>query len=111
MVSVEKRRSGKTVIFACGDKILLEDIAALREAFYEAMAEGLDTLVLDLSKINHIDSSGISLFVSTKNALSKLNAHLVLAGMIPSVLDIFLKTSLDAYFDIRPTWTEETSRS
>lgn len=89
-------------IFILEGDVRLEHISYLREAFWEAMNEpGISDVVIDLSQTTSLDYTGISLFVSTKNALGKQNGHLILCAVPQAVLDVFERTSLNHYFDIR----------
>jgi len=101
-LTISKSVHNHAVIFKLSGDLMLEQIADLRKAFWEAMhTDEATELVLDLSDLNHLDSSGMSLLVSTKNSISKLNGKLVLVGLSKPVYQFFEQTHLHHYFDIR----------
>jgi len=60
----------------------------------------LERIVLDLSGVNYIDSSGVGTLVVLKREIEKLRAKIVLAGLQPRVKSVFEITRLDRFFTI-----------
>ncbi len=56
-------------------------------------------VVLDLTQVNFIDSSGLGAIVATMKHLSP-DRKLVLAGLTPAVEKVFQLTRMDSVFDI-----------
>jgi len=106
-----KEQQGTVALFQLGAEVRLEDIASLRESFHQAMLEGCQTLLLDLSSVARMDSTGISLLVSTKSALRQRQARLILAGLNPTLRQLFNKTCLDQYFEIYSSRSEALKSS
>lgn len=100
-------RFGDRVVFYLVGDLSLEETATLRQAFYEAItSEALSALVLDLSEVETLDSSTLSLFVATKNTLKRKGARLVLVGMSPAIARRFERTNLHLYFEMYDTLEE-----
>ena len=80
--------------------------AAVAIQFKDAMREqtdgGPDIVVLDLSKVEFIDSSGLGAIVA---AMKNLGAErkLALAGLTPAVARVFQLTRMDSVFSVFQT--------
>lgn len=70
-----------------------------KEAMRNATAEGPDTVVLDLGKVDFIDSSGLGAIVATMKHLAPAR-KLVLAGLTPAVDKVFRLTRMDSVFSM-----------
>ncbi|WP_375229667.1 STAS domain-containing protein [Roseobacter sp. S98] len=80
--------------------------AAVALEFKDAMRSetdnGPDLVVLDLSKVEFIDSSGLGAIVA---AMKNMGAErkLALAGLTPTVQRVFQLTRMDSVFSVFPT--------
>ena len=80
--------------------------AAVAIEFKDAMRsqtdDGPDQVVLDLSKVDFIDSSGLGAIVA---AMKNMGAErrLALAGLTPTVERVFKLTRMDSVFSVFPT--------
>ena len=76
-----------------------------------AIVEQADRLVvLDLSGVNFVDSSGLGAIVASAKFLSDTQ-KLALAGLTPTVQRVFSLTRLDTVFDIYASADEATSQA
>lgn len=77
--------------------------AAVALAFKDAMRTeteaGQETVVLDLQKVEFIDSSGLGAIVATMKHLAP-SRKLVLAGLTPAVDKVFRLTRMDSVFSL-----------
>ena len=64
--------------------------------------EGSSNLLLDLSELSFIDSSGLSALVSGYKAAVEAGGSLKLAGLVPQVREVFALTHLDRVFETFP---------
>lgn len=80
--------------------------AAVAIEFKDAMREntdgGPDLIVLDLSQVEFIDSSGLGAIVASMKNLG-IGRKLALAGLTPTVARVFELTRMDTVFSIFPT--------
>lgn len=61
-----------------------------------------DTVILDLSRVEFIDSSGLGAIVAAMKHLGK-DRKLALAGLTPAVQRVFQLTRMDSVFNVFPT--------
>ncbi|MEL6102970.1 MAG: STAS domain-containing protein [Pseudomonadota bacterium] len=80
--------------------------AAVAIEFKDAMREktdgGSDVVVLDLSVVEFIDSSGLGAIVASMKNMGK-GRTLALAGLTPTVEKVFRLTRMDSVFPVYPT--------
>ena len=63
---------------------------------------GPESVVLDLSKVQFIDSSGLGAIVATMKNLGT-DRKMILAGLTPNVERVFSLTRMDTVFSLYPT--------
>ncbi|MEL7131904.1 MAG: STAS domain-containing protein [Pseudomonadota bacterium] len=80
--------------------------AAVAIEFKEAMRGATnntnDTVVLDLSEVQFIDSSGLGAIVAAMKQMGQ-SRKLALAGLTPTVEKVFRLTRMDSVFPVFPT--------
>lgn len=80
--------------------------AAVAIEFKDAMRVqtdgGPDMVVLDLSKVEFIDSSGLGAIVAAMKSMGT-ERRLALAGLTPTVERVFKLTRMDSVFSVFPT--------
>ncbi|MCV3270225.1 STAS domain-containing protein [Roseobacter sinensis] len=80
--------------------------AAVALEFKDAMRiqteDGPDTVVLDLSEVQFIDSSGLGAIVASMKTLGA-NRKMALAGLTPTVERVFQLTRMDSVFSVFST--------
>lgn len=80
--------------------------AAVAIAFKDAMRTQTDndndTVILDLSEVQFIDSSGLGAIVASMKHMGQ-SRKLVLAGLTPTVDKVFRLTRMDSVFSVFPT--------
>jgi anti-sigma B factor antagonist len=70
-----------------------------KDAMREATETGSDHIVLDLSNVNFVDSSGLGAIVASKKQLPN-GKKIDLAGLTPDVAKVFRLTRMDSVFKI-----------
>ena len=76
------------------------------ERLNAAIADGKTALVLDFSRVEFIDSTGLSVLLNGLRRLTRRQGSLVLVCTNPTVLRLFEITRLDSTFDIVGTRDE-----
>ena len=89
-----------TVIDAAGRITLGEGASAFREAIRDIAAKGNAKVLLNLSEITYIDSSGIGELVSGFTSVRNQGGVLKLMGLTKRVQDLLQITKLYTVFDV-----------
>lgn len=99
-MEIEKRKKGNVLIVKLLEKRLDEDLS---RDFNAKMAgfinQGNEQIVLDLSVVEFIDSSGLGSIISALKMLDQ-KGDFVLCGMREAVLSLFRLTRMDKVFKI-----------
>jgi anti-sigma B factor antagonist len=82
----------------------IDAVAALdfKETMRETVRVAPPVVVLDLGRVEFIDSSGLGAIVATMKHLAP-ERELVLAGLTPTVDKVFRLTRMDTVFRLHPT--------
>ena len=74
----------------------------LFETFAELAREGIMHVALDLTGLDFIESTGISVLVAEHKRAESMGGELIIFSPLPLVRRVFEATRLGEYFDIRP---------
>jgi anti-anti-sigma factor len=96
------------VVHVHGD-LDVETASTLRNACSDAVSEGHTSLIIDLSDVPFIDSSGLSVLISTQRVVRLAEGRLRLATAAPTTLRLLRVTGLDTAFDVHPDLTSATA--
>lgn len=97
---VERIFRGVTIIDIEGKVALGETNRQLHETIKRLVAEGKTQTVINLTKVTHIDSSGLGELVGGFTTLKANNGALKLFGMNDRVTDLMTITKLYTVFEI-----------
>ena len=75
---------------------------AFKDAMRRTTRDAPDTVVLDLARVDFIDSSGLGAIVAVMKLLAPAR-RLILAGLSPAVDKVFRLTRMDKVFDVFAT--------
>ena len=95
-----RHREGVTIIAPQGKITIGVGDIALREAVHEALDAGASSILVDLSGVTTIDSSGIGELVSAYTTVTNKGKKLALLHLPPKVADLLQITQLITVFDI-----------
>jgi anti-sigma B factor antagonist len=98
-LAAERSDAGVQVVNVSGE-IHVSTAPSFREQLTEVIESGGSALVLDLSGVEFIDSTGLSVLLNGLRLVSQRHGHLALVCTNPTVMRLFQITSLDATFDI-----------
>ena len=91
---------GVTVLDLNGRITLGEGSVQLRDAIRDLIGKGQKSILLNLSEVNYIDSSGLGELVSAYTTARNQGAALKLLGLTKKVNDLLQLTKLYTVFDI-----------
>jgi anti-sigma B factor antagonist len=83
---------------------------AFSERLNAAIAEGRTGVVLDLTGVEFIDSTGLSVLLNGLRRVTRVRGSMVIACANPTVLRLFEITKLDSTFDIVADCDEAIAR-
>ena len=90
-----------TVVDVSGRITLGEGSSAMRDTLRELVAAGKKKVLLNLSEVTYIDSSGIGELVSAYTAVRNQGGDLKLLNLTKKVHDLLQITKLYTVFDIK----------
>jgi anti-sigma B factor antagonist len=91
---------GVTIVDLSGRIVLGEGSAGLRDLVRNLVSEGNKKILLNLSDVNYIDSSGLGELVSAFTSVRKQGGELKLLHLTKRVHDLLQITKLYTVFDI-----------
>ncbi len=95
----EPSDAGAHVISVSGE-IHVSTAPSLSQRLHTIIESGKTTLVLDLSSVEFIDSTGLSVLLNGLRLVNQRDGRLALVCANPTVLRLFHITRLDTTFDI-----------
>ncbi len=100
-VKLTSRQVGDvTVIDAAGRITLGEGASAFRDTIRKCIAQGDKKLLLNLSDVSYIDSSGIGELVSGFTTITNSGGKLKLVGLSKRIKDLLQITKLYTVFEV-----------
>ena len=89
-------------VLALEGEIDLHEAPNIKETLQPLIAAQSPTVVVDLSGVTYIDSSGLALFIETMQRVQAYGGKFALCGLRPGVKTIFEIARLDQVFIIFP---------
>ncbi len=105
-LNISERQAGDVTILDMSGKVTIgEGSVALRNTIRRLLGEGKKKILLNLSDVGYIDSSGIGELVSSFTAVNKESGSLKLLKLTQKIQDLLAITKLLTVFD---TFDEES---
>jgi anti-sigma B factor antagonist len=95
--------TGARTVLEVRGEVDLQSAAQLADRLSQIIGSGQQSVVLDLSGLSFIDSTGLGALVAARNQARQAGVALRLACCSERTLKLFRITGLDAVFDIYPT--------
>lgn len=93
------KNGNKAEAFFCGN-MYVEDSSSVREKLTDLLDDGVTLLVLNLSGLEYVDSSGLGVLISIHKRCLQKGGKMVVSGLRGMVDDLFKLTRLDLVFNI-----------
>jgi anti-anti-sigma factor len=94
------REENKAVIRPVGDSIVAASIPELRSKMREMVEEGVRDMVIDLTDVQIVDSSGIGLLIAAYNSLRKVGGRLAVINASADILELFQTMRMHQHFSV-----------
>ena len=100
-LNINERQAGDVTVLDMSGKITIgEGSVALRTAIRRLLEEGRKRILLNLSGVSYVDSSGIGELVSSYTAINKEGGQLKLLNLTQKIQDLLTITKLLTVFDV-----------
>lgn len=100
-LNIRERQAGDVTILDLDGKITIgEGSVSLRGAIRRLIEEGKTKILLNLSGVGYVDSSGIGELVSSYTTCSSKNGQLKLLNLTQKIQDLLTITKLLTVFDV-----------
>ena len=83
---------GEVDIFTCQQ---------LKDTLYQVVEKYGKDLIMDCTKLNYIDSTGLGVFVAVLKKVKQIDRSITIENLKDSILKLFLITNLDSLFNIK----------
>jgi anti-sigma B factor antagonist len=102
-ISVSQTTAGDIPIVAVNGEVDVYSAPALKDKITELLESGKNTLIIDLSGVAFLDSTGLGALVEARTAATESGGTLPLVCNQERILKLFTITGLDGVFAIHPT--------
>jgi anti-sigma B factor antagonist len=97
------RRSGDVPVVAVSGEVDVYSAPALKESLTGLLNAGTNTVVVDLTEVAFLDSTGLGALVEARAATNEVGGSLLVVCSQERILKLFTITGLDGVFAIHPT--------
>jgi len=102
-LSMTASRAGNQTVLAVHGEVDLHSASRLTDRLTAILDAGERSVVVDLSPLSFLDSTGLGALVAARNRAEQTGAALRLVCASDRLLKLFRITGLDAAFEIHPT--------
>jgi len=106
----EEPLDDSSVVIRVAGEIHATTAPEFSERLNAAIADGKTGVILDLTGVEFIDSTGLSVLLNGLRRVTRVRGSMVLACANPTVLRLSEITKLDSTFDIVPSCDEAIAR-
>ncbi|MBM9502800.1 STAS domain-containing protein [Leptospira sp. 201903070] len=97
-MEINHRKSGETNIVSLSGSLDIYTSIDLKTFFETNVNKENKNVVVNLEKLNYIDSSGIGMLIKQLNYVQDLNGSFFIANMKPAIEKVFKVAGLTSYF-------------
>ncbi len=105
-LTIRPRREGGAAVVALEGEVTVFTSPALRERLRSVLEDGPRRIVMDLSGVGYVDSSGVATLVEALREIRGLGGEMVLAGVAERVRGVLEIARLDTVFPTAETVEE-----
>ena len=100
MLEITPRVVDQILVLDCNGRMVMSEDLAFWKNFLKQLLLTTNAVVVNLESVTYMDSSGLSVLVSTYTSAKQRGAVMKLAGVNTSIRDLFRITNLLAVFDV-----------
>ena len=108
-LDVKTRRQGQATILTLGGEIDVYTAPKLREAILRLVDEGATNIVVDMSSVDFLDSTGLGVLVEGLKRVKTRDGNLTIVVTQEKILKIFDITGLNKVFPIHDSIDQATT--
>ncbi len=106
-MELQVRKEGDVVILDLSGKVMNnDDTALLRNEVKQQVEDGTRKLVLNMSELQWMNSSGLGVLVAATSTVQNVKGVMKLAGTPEKIMSLFRITRLEQVFDFRASVEE-----
>jgi anti-sigma B factor antagonist len=98
----ERALDASSAVISVEGELHVSTAPEFSRALNTAIARGSTSVVLDMTAVSFIDSTGLSVLLNALRRVTRRGGRLAIACANPTVLRLFEITRLDSTFDITP---------
>ncbi|MDX2523016.1 STAS domain-containing protein [Streptomyces europaeiscabiei] len=102
-LQVEVREEGSSAVVTPAGELDHHTADLLREPLESCLEKGFTRLVVDCSRLEFCDSTGLNVLLGVRLKAESAGGGVHLAGMLPAVARVFEITGADAVFTVHDT--------
>ncbi len=93
-------KDGITFVRVAEKRLYLNIVVPFQEELIAIIDRGNDKLIVDLTEVDVINSSGLGVLILASDRLSKIGGKLVVTGLCPLLKELFQRMRLDTLFTV-----------
>jgi anti-sigma B factor antagonist len=105
-LSLTASSTGDRTVLAVRGEVDVHSASQLQDRLLQIIGAGQRSVVVDLSWLSFIDSTGLGALVAARNQAQQASVALRIVCRAERILKLFRITGLDAVFEIYPTLAE-----
>lgn len=101
MYTLKPQIEGQTLSLLLTGEVLLDDVVLFNDAMREySKKPGITQLVLNLSQVKRMDTSGLGVLVSLNTSMQRYGRRLVLLAPAKHIEDLMKKAEIEGFFPV-----------
>jgi anti-anti-sigma factor len=82
-------------------RIFLKIAETFRDELVKVIDQGQNHLIIELSEVAVMNSAGLGILILARDKMRRSNGNLILCGLTSTMEEIFNRTHLDSFFNIK----------
>ena len=100
-LNVKEHEHENCILIEIGGEVDIFTCQQLKDTLYQIVDKYGKDLVLDCTRLNYIDSTGLGVFVAVLKKVKQIDREITIVNLKDSILKLFLITNLDSLFNIK----------